>query len=90
MSLEGYARGIDVVHAVEAISAPTRSRRERPEPPDSLHKPHLLILDNLEHLLPLGPEIHQLLSADRSLSIIVVSRVATQMDGEEEIVLPPP
>jgi transcriptional regulator with XRE-family HTH domain len=90
VSLEGYARGIDVVHAVEAISAPVRSRRVPSELPESLQKPHLLILDNLEHLLPLGSEIDQLLSADRSLTIIVVSRVSTQMAGEEEIVLPPP
>ena len=90
VSLEGYARAIDVVHAVEAISAPVRTRRVPSEVPEALQKPHLLILDNLEHLLPLGPEIYKLLGSDQSLSIIVVSRVATQMAGEEEVVLPPP
>jgi len=90
VSLEGYARAIDVVHAVEAISAPVRTRRVPSEVPEALQKPHLLILDNLEHLLPLAPEIYKLLGADQSLSIIVVSRVATRMAGEEEVVLPPP
>lgn len=90
VSLEGYARATDVVHAVQAISAPVGSRRVPSELPETFQKPHLLILDNLEHLLPLGPELYQLLSSDQSLSIIVVSRVATHMAGEEVVVLPPP
>ena len=90
VTLEGYARAIDVGHAIEAISHPLSSRQARAELPQAFQKPHLLILDNLEHLLPLGPEIHRLLGADPSLSIIVVSRIATQMTGEEEVVLPPP
>jgi hypothetical protein len=50
----------------------------------------LLILDNLEHLLPLDAEIDRLLTRDSNLSIIVVSRVPIHFVGAQEMSLPPP
>jgi transcriptional regulator with XRE-family HTH domain len=51
--------------------------------------PALLILDNLEHLLPTNDVLSGLQDQYPALSLLVVSRVGTQAPGEHEIALSP-
>lgn len=88
VSLEACARASDLTHVVEALREQSRQAPE--EVPEPYQKPRLLVLDNLEHLLPIDAEVSRLLAKDPGLSIIVVSRVATQIPGEREVSLPPP
>lgn len=56
---------------------------------DALHDRHcLLVLDNLEHLLPL-PFLSRLLSASHGLTILATSREKLRFSGEFEYVVPP-
>jgi DNA replication protein DnaC len=87
VSLEGCARASDLEEVVESL--PEQSRRAPEEVPEPYQKPRLLVLDNLEHLLPIDAEVGRFLEKDPGLSVIVVSRVATQIPGEREISLPP-
>ena len=87
LSLESCARAIELEQMVSSL--PEHSRRIRTEVPEPYQKPRLLVLDNLEHLLPIDAEVNQILEEDPSLSVIVVSRVPPQIPGEREISLPP-
>jgi non-specific serine/threonine protein kinase len=49
----------------------------------------LLVLDNLEHLLPAAPVISTLLNACPRLKILATSRVALGVSGEQEFLVPP-
>jgi predicted ATPase/transcriptional regulator with XRE-family HTH domain len=49
----------------------------------------LLVLDNVEHLLPAAPLVTELLGAARSLNVLVTSRVRLRLSGEREVVVPP-
>ena len=64
--------------AIQALLAGLRPRRI------------LLVLDNLEHLLPgAAPLLAQLLDACPGLALLVTSRVATRVYGEHRLVLDP-
>jgi transcriptional regulator with XRE-family HTH domain len=102
VSLEGCSRASELEAVVESLQEPPRpgleevpepyqrARPAREEVPEPYQKPRLLVLDNLEHLLPIDSEVKGFLSRDPALSIFVVSRVGTQMTDEREILLPPP
>src|SRR5579863_3506475 len=49
----------------------------------------LLLLDNFEHLLAAAPEVTELLGASRTLKILVTSRAALHIYGEQEFHVPP-
>jgi predicted ATPase/class 3 adenylate cyclase len=49
----------------------------------------LLLLDNFEHLLPAGPGVGELLAGSRSLRLLVTSRAALHLSGEQEFPLEP-
>jgi predicted ATPase/transcriptional regulator with XRE-family HTH domain len=49
----------------------------------------LLILDNLEHMLPAAPQMVKLLAAAPGLKILATSRVVLHLSGEHEISIPP-
>lgn len=51
--------------------------------------PLLLILDNLEHLLAAAPAPSALLRATSMLTLLVTSRIALRIRGEQRIVVPP-
>ena len=86
LSLEGCARASELEQVVQSLQEQSRAPEEVPQP---YQKPRLLVLDNLEHLLPIDAEVGRFLDRDPGLSVIVVSRVATQMPGEKDILLPP-
>jgi len=48
----------------------------------------LLVLDNLEHLLPV-PFLTRLLTACRELTVVATSRVVLHLSGEHQYVVPP-
>jgi len=49
----------------------------------------LLVLDNLEHLLPATPLISELLAASAGLSVLATSRVLLRLSGEHAFPVPP-
>jgi predicted ATPase/DNA-binding CsgD family transcriptional regulator len=49
----------------------------------------LLLLDNFEHVVRAGPTVSALLNAASSLRILVTSRVALHLSGEQEYPVPP-
>ena len=49
----------------------------------------LLILDNFEHVLAAAPVVTDLLGASRELKILVTSRAALHLYGEQELQVPP-
>jgi predicted ATPase/class 3 adenylate cyclase len=49
----------------------------------------VLLLDNFEHLLPAAPTVAKLLAATKGLRIIVTSRAALHLSGEQEYPLEP-
>jgi predicted ATPase/serine/threonine protein kinase len=49
----------------------------------------LLLLDNFEHLLAAAPVVTELLGASRALKILVTSRAALHIYGEQEFQVPP-
>jgi non-specific serine/threonine protein kinase len=49
----------------------------------------LLILDNIEQVRAAGPELARLLSECQSLKLLVTSRAALHVTGEQEVQLPP-
>jgi predicted ATPase/transcriptional regulator with XRE-family HTH domain/tetratricopeptide (TPR) repeat protein len=49
----------------------------------------LLILDNLEHLLPSVPEVASLLSGAPGLKVLATSRERLRLTGEQVVVVPP-
>ncbi|HEX6894689.1 MAG TPA: tetratricopeptide repeat protein [Bryobacteraceae bacterium] len=51
--------------------------------------PVLLLLDNLEHLLPASPVIIELIEATRGVKILATSRAALRVYGEHEFPVPP-
>ncbi|MGI9253505.1 MAG: ATP-binding protein [Thermomicrobiales bacterium] len=50
---------------------------------------HLLVLDNLEHLLPALPQLAELLRAAPALKLLVTSREALRLPGERILVVQP-
>ncbi|MBV9357343.1 MAG: helix-turn-helix domain-containing protein, partial [Chloroflexi bacterium] len=57
---------------------------------DYLHTRHvLLVLDNFEHLLPAGPLLLELLADCPRLRMLVTSRSALRLSGEQEYEVPP-
>ncbi len=56
---------------------------------NSLHKPMLLVLDNLEHLVSVAPMVAELLTTGPSLKVLVTSRAPLHIYGEHEFPLPP-
>ena len=55
----------------------------------SVNEPTLLVLDNLEHLLPAAPLLVALLDASQSLKILVTSRAVLHLYGEHCYSVPP-
>ncbi|HEX2185815.1 MAG TPA: AAA family ATPase, partial [Chloroflexota bacterium] len=53
------------------------------------HKELLVVLDNFEHLLPAGRLVAELLAACPRLRILVTSRAALRLVGEQELAVPP-
>jgi len=51
--------------------------------------PVLLLLDNLEHILPAASFIVELVEASRSLKVLVTSRAPLRVYGEQEFPVPP-
>jgi predicted ATPase/DNA-binding CsgD family transcriptional regulator len=51
--------------------------------------PHLLVLDNFEHLLPARDVVRAILAGAPSTRILLTSRVALELDGERTIPLAP-
>jgi predicted ATPase len=49
----------------------------------------LLLLDNVEHLLPTMPLVSDLLAACSQLKVLATSRAALRVRGEHEVVVPP-
>jgi predicted ATPase/DNA-binding winged helix-turn-helix (wHTH) protein len=56
---------------------------------DSLGAPMLLLLDNFEHLLQAAPTVAELLVVGSNLKILVTSRAALHLYGENEFPVPP-
>jgi predicted ATPase/predicted Ser/Thr protein kinase len=55
---------------------------------DSLRVPMLLLLDNFEHLLQATPTVAELLAIAPNLKILVTSRAALHLYGEQEFPVP--
>ncbi len=56
----------------------------------ALHaRPTLLLLDNLEHLLPVGPDLAALLAVGPTLTILATSRTPLELRGERRFPLAP-
>jgi len=55
----------------------------------SLRKPLLLLLDNFEHLVTVGPVVGELLAIGPYLKILVTSRAPLRIYGEHEFPMPP-
>jgi predicted ATPase/DNA-binding CsgD family transcriptional regulator len=51
--------------------------------------PTLLLLDNFEHIVAAAPTVSALLDATPSVRVIVTSRVALHLSGEQEYAVPP-
>jgi non-specific serine/threonine protein kinase len=49
----------------------------------------LLVLDNVEHLLAAGPRLTELLAACPTVTLLVTSRVALRVSGEQELPVAP-
>jgi predicted ATPase/DNA-binding SARP family transcriptional activator len=49
----------------------------------------LLVVDNLEHLMPAAPALGRLLAAAPRLQLLLTSRVATRLNGEHRVPLAP-
>lgn len=90
LSLEGCSRAEEVLTLADALPEREQSARAQAEVPQPYQKPRLLILDNLEHLLPLDSAINALLSRNENLFLIIVSRVTTHVPDARELSLPPP
>jgi predicted ATPase/DNA-binding CsgD family transcriptional regulator len=57
---------------------------------DVLRDRHLLlVLDNLEHIVPAGVWVADLLDTCRRLTVLVTSRVPLRIDGEQRFPVPP-
>jgi predicted ATPase/serine/threonine protein kinase/class 3 adenylate cyclase len=56
---------------------------------NSLNPPMLLLLDNFEHLAPAAPTVAELLAMAPNLKIVVTSRAALHVYGEQEFPVPP-
>jgi predicted ATPase/class 3 adenylate cyclase len=59
------------------------------EPEDLREAEALLVLDNLEHLLPAAHDLSALLANAHGLKLLVTSRVRLQVTGEREFALEP-
>ena len=53
------------------------------------HRCALLVLDNIEHLLPAAPQVAALLLACPDLKVLVTSRARLRVAGEQEYRVPP-
>jgi predicted ATPase/DNA-binding winged helix-turn-helix (wHTH) protein len=51
--------------------------------------PVLLLLDNMEHILPASALVGELIEASRTLKVLVTSRAALRLYGEQEFPVPP-
>lgn len=56
---------------------------------DSSHPPLLLLMDNFEHLTSAAPTVAELLAIAPNLKIVVTSRAALHVYGEQEFPVPP-
>src|SRR5271170_2155994 len=56
---------------------------------DSLRAPTLFLLDNFEHLMQAAPMVAELLAMGPNLKILVTSRAALHVYGEQEFPVPP-
>jgi predicted ATPase len=57
--------------------------------PDLSRAPMLLLLDNFEHLMQAAPTVAELLAMAPNLKILVTSRAALHVYGEQEFPVPP-
>jgi len=69
------------------VQSPIETLKERLR--DSFPGPMLLVLDNFEHLVPAVPTVAEMLAVGPSLKILVTSRAALHVYGENEFPLPP-
>ena len=56
---------------------------------DTLRAPMLLVLDNFEHLMQAAPTVAEILAMAPNLKILVTSRAALHVYGEQEFPVPP-
>jgi predicted ATPase/transcriptional regulator with XRE-family HTH domain len=80
-----------LAHVATALGVRETAGRELP---DAVHevvrrKRMLLVLDNVEHLLPAVPVVAELLGAGSTLGVLVTSRAPLRVRGEHEFPVPP-
>ena len=92
----GLASIVDSGLVVSAIAQALEVRASGNRPLVEEMKEHLrrlpralLVLDNFEHLLAAAPMVTELLAASRTLKILVTSRAALHIYGEQEFHVPP-
>jgi predicted ATPase/tetratricopeptide (TPR) repeat protein/tRNA A-37 threonylcarbamoyl transferase component Bud32 len=92
----GLASVLDSGLVVSAIAQALEVRPSRNRPLVEDMKEHmrrspraLLLLDNFEHVLAAAPVVTELLGASRELKILVTSRAALHIYGEQEFHVPP-
>jgi predicted ATPase len=92
----GLASILDSGLVVSAIAQALEVRASPNRPPVEDIKEHLrhlpralLLLDNFEHVLEAAPLVTELLGASRELKILVTSRAALHLYGEQELQVPP-
>jgi predicted ATPase/DNA-binding XRE family transcriptional regulator len=81
-----------VVPTVARSLGPREAEEQTPR--EALHahlrdKRLLLVLDNFEHLLEAAPEVSGLIEACPSLTVLIASRAALRVRGEQEYAVPP-
>jgi len=92
----GLASILDSALVVSAIAEALEVRASPNRPLVDDIKEHLLrsprallLLDNFEHVLAAAPVVTELLGASRALKILVTSRAALHLYGEQELQVPP-
>ena len=92
----GLASILDSGLVVSAIAQALEVRASQNRPLVDDIKEHLrrspaalLLLDNFEHVLAAAPVVTELLGASRTLKILVTSRAALHLYGEQELHVPP-
>jgi excisionase family DNA binding protein len=86
-------REIAMVEAAIALALGVREAGDRPLSERLAaylrDKELLLVLDNFEHLLEAGPSVAELVTSSPGLTVLVTSRSRLQLNGEQEVPVPP-